>query len=249
MFMFKRNWKVIAILIISITFSSGCNKNPDNISDGEVSDGLRKTYRKDGSILSEANYKNGKLDGVSKNFYDNGNVQNLITYKNGIKDGLVQTNYKKGNLNRETTYKNGLIDGYKKIFFKNGKVSSEQHYKSDYPGLLKEFSSSGKEKESYPELIIKPVNNIIASGEFILEVTFSENGRRAEYYEGELIDGEFFDEFDVIRLAEQDGVGLYRIKVNPGERIDNTVTLIGVLKTPRRNRYIVQKSYQLSIRG
>jgi MORN repeat protein len=247
--MFKRHLRATALLIFCITFFSGCDKNSKDVSDTEIPDGLRKTYRKDGSILSEANYKNGKLDGVSKNYYKNGNVQNLITYKKGIKDGLVQTNYITGNLNRETTYKNGVIDGYKKIFFKNGKVSSEQRYQNDLPGLLKEFSSSGKEKSSYPELIIKPVNNIIATGEYILEVTFSENSKRAQYYDGELIEGEFFDEFDVIKLANLEGVGLYRIKVNPGDRINNTVTLIGVLKTPRRNSYIVQKSFQLSIRG
>ena len=128
---------------------SACNTTSGPVSDGEVNDGVRKTYRRDGSILSEATYKDGKLHGVSKNYYENGNVQNLITYKNGVKDGLVQTYYKDGVLNRETTYKDGKIHGYQKKFFKDGKLSSEQNFMEDLPGALKEYF---KQRQARKEL-------------------------------------------------------------------------------------------------
>jgi len=237
------------ICLFLVLFCASCDRPSGPVSDGAVNEGTRKTYRKNGELLSEANYKSGKLHGVSKNFYLNGNVHNLITYKDGVKDGLVQTYYKNGILNRETTYKEGKMHGYQKKFFKDGKLSSEQNYKDDYPGALKEFSSNGKPITKFPELVITPMNNINATGEYILEVTFSENGGRALYYDGDLIDGEFFDEANVLRLAQRQGVAQMRIKVNKGEVINETVNIIGVLKTPRRNQYIIQKEYKVKVKG
>ena len=80
-------------------------------------------------------------------------------------------------------------------------------------------------------------------------MTFSKNPRRGVYYDGELIEGEFFDENSVLRLAQKFGVGEIRIKVDDGEFVNRTFNIVGVLKTPRRNLYIVQKSYTLKVRG
>ena len=239
----------ITFLFLAIFVLASCDQIKGPVSDGEVSDGVRKTYRKDGSLLSEANYKEGVLHGVSKNYYDNGKVQNLITFKEGVKDGLVQTYYKDGVLNRETTYKNGKMDGYQKKFFKDGKLSSEQNFREDLPGALKEYSSNGEPVTKVPELVITPINNIRQTREYILEVTFSKNPKRAVYFDGVLIDGEYFDEDNSLRLAQRNGKAQLRVRVNEGEYLNKTVNIIGVMKTPRRNQYIVEKSYTIKVQG
>jgi len=65
------------------------------------------------AIMSESNYKNGKLIGTSKSYYKNGRLESHGTYKyteSGVysrKDGVWKYYYDNGQLQRESIIKDG----------------------------------------------------------------------------------------------------------------------------------------------
>ena len=84
----------------------------------------------DGSVKSEENYADGKLNGVSK-FYHPGGVitHRSINYKNGLLDGKSEFFGRKGNKIGETNYKENKKHGDMMLFSKKGKLIYHVIYK------------------------------------------------------------------------------------------------------------------------
>ncbi|PQJ73273.1 toxin-antitoxin system YwqK family antitoxin [Polaribacter butkevichii] len=88
-----------------------------------------KYFYSDGTIMSEENYKEGKLDGALINYYQDGRVTEFSTYKNGLLDGVSSKYSSKGILIEEITYKNGVLNGLAKYFELNGQLKETGNYK------------------------------------------------------------------------------------------------------------------------
>ncbi|AQS93347.1 hypothetical protein BXQ17_04290 [Polaribacter sp. BM10] len=84
----------------------------------------------DGTLMSEENYKNGKLDGEQLVYYPNGQVTEFATYKNGLLDGVTSKYSSKGVLIEEVTYKEGKPNGLAKYFELNGNLKETGTYKN-----------------------------------------------------------------------------------------------------------------------
>jgi len=78
------------------------------------------------AIMSESNYKNGKLIGTSKSYYKNGRLESHGTYKyteSGVysrKDGVWKYYYDNGQLQREHIIKDGVET--LKFYDRDGKI-------------------------------------------------------------------------------------------------------------------------------
>ena len=78
------------------------------------------------AIMSESNYKNGKLIGTSKSYYKNGRLESHGTYKyteSGVysrKDGVWKYYYDNGHLQRESIIKDGVEE--LKFYDKDGNL-------------------------------------------------------------------------------------------------------------------------------
>ncbi len=212
--------------------------------------GLVKTHRSNGKLLSEINYKNGVKHGLARSYYENGRVKNEITYKNGIKEGIAKLYYQEGGVNRETPYVNGARQGVLKKFRYNGEVSSEVTYKDGMMGNdLKEFLKSGNERSSYATLKLTAIDKIATTGEYTIKVTFSKNANRADYYLGQLEEGKYFKKELMKKLPENNGVGYYVLKPPPGMFTMQKLHFVGRLKTARGNWLIREKVFNLAIEG
>ena len=86
---------------------------------------IEKEYYKNGSLESEATFKNGVIEGVGKVYYENGNLRAEIPFKNGKQEGIGKSYYENGNLEHEATFKNGVIEGIAKSYYENGNIASE----------------------------------------------------------------------------------------------------------------------------
>lgn len=95
--------------------------------------GLYRGYDRNGILMTESNFLNGKLNGVVKHYYtadvraqEHGKLGSIETYKNDVLDGLSEEyqypknirvtvksqTYQNGNLIKQTTYfDNGKIKG------------------------------------------------------------------------------------------------------------------------------------------
>ncbi len=84
------------------------------------------------SVMSEENYKNGKLDGPYKTFFANGEPTEITSYKNGLQHGNYKKYSIKGFLYQDFNYANGKLNGMATYFSrKTGDIIKKGHYKDD----------------------------------------------------------------------------------------------------------------------
>jgi len=100
---------------------------------GKNREGKWLYYHPDGkSIMSEENYKNGKLDGVYKTFYLSGEPTEITSYKNGLQDGNYKKYSIKGFLYQDFNYAGGKLNGMA-IYYsrKTGDLIKKGPFKND----------------------------------------------------------------------------------------------------------------------
>ena len=79
---------------------------------GKKREGKWVFYHGDGkTVMSEENYKNGKLHGPYKTFFATGEPTEITSYKNGLQDGNYKKYSIKGFLYQDFNYANGKLNG------------------------------------------------------------------------------------------------------------------------------------------
>lgn len=241
--------KAISLIFVTIIFL-GCDqitnrseKKPDNKKDR-----LLKTYRKDGTLKTEINIKNGKKNGIAKSYYKNGKLRQEVNYINNVKHGMVKTYYESGKLYQSTPYTNGKIEGIRKKYKQTGALVAEVPYHADSPCEgLKEYLLNGDLKKMYPEIVVTPIDNLLKGGEYTLRITISDNSKNVTFYVGEL------DEMGclkggIMNLQPQNpGVLEIKYQLGPGMFIMEELHFIAVVKTKLGNPFVTTKHYNLAI--
>ena len=97
---------------------------------GKTRVGAWKYFFKNGKLMSEEFYHNGKLSGKLVNYYPNGKITEETFYKNGLKDGLSKKYSSDGVLIEEVTYSNDKPNGLAKYFELNGNLKEKGMYKN-----------------------------------------------------------------------------------------------------------------------
>ncbi len=105
------------------------NIQTEGVLNGKKRVGNWKYFYPDGTLMSEENYKDGKLEGEQLVYYPDGQVTEFAVYKDGLLDGVVSKYSSKGVLIEEITYKNGKPNGLAKYFELNGDLKETGHYK------------------------------------------------------------------------------------------------------------------------
>ena len=84
-------------------------------------------FHEDGkTVMSEENYKHGKLDGEYKTFYKSGKPTEIAYYKNGLLDSVYRKYSIKGHLYQHFYYKGGKLNG-KAVYYnrKTGQLTTK----------------------------------------------------------------------------------------------------------------------------
>lgn len=213
-------------------------------------DGLVITKRKDGSLYSKINYKNGIKHGVSKSFTKKGKLHLEIEYENGLKNGDSKLFYETGNVRRKTAYVNDKKDGPRISYFTNGKISSTISYKEDMPASdLKEYLKSGAEVSSYPELKYKIIDQLDNLGKYTVKFYFTKDNNRADFFIGKLVEGKYFHEYSVEKIPESNYEGILVFEPYVGEFMMKKIPVVGRVKTKRGNYLYRQITFNLAIEG
>ena len=79
-----------------------------HISNG-VKNGIETIYDKQGRVIQQNPYVNGRIHGIAKAFYPNGNRMITYTYRYGIKNGYAFTYNQDGTVNKKAKFKNNRI--------------------------------------------------------------------------------------------------------------------------------------------
>ena len=182
--------KIIAILSLFISMSMVSCSSAGGSSEEE---GVTREVTKhaNGNLYKVARKKGNKLYGVQEEYKSNGKLQSTITYLNGLRDGEAVMYHENGKPYRITFYVRNKISGERKKYYKSGSLWSKQTYHEGLPSNdLKEFDENGKLISNF-EFVI---NSKKLKGNK-LDVSLSVKGKckKVEYFNGELIDGKYFD--------------------------------------------------------
>ena len=90
--------------------------------------GLWKYFNKNGTIMSQENYKNGLRHGEQFVFYLNGKITERSLFKKGLLDGTSSKYSSKGILIEEVVYKKGKENGLAKYFELSGAIKETGIY-------------------------------------------------------------------------------------------------------------------------
>ena len=107
-------------------------------------------YNKNGNILYEGSFINGKFEGNGKYIREDGTIY-IGQWKNGLCNGKGTMYYPNGNIKYEGDWVDNKYEGYGKQIWKNGEY---------YIGQFKNGLSNGKGTEYYPN------GNIIYEGDW-----------------------------------------------------------------------------------
>lgn len=123
-------------------FENGAIKNETKFIDDYI-DGNNIFYHKNGTILSNIEYKNGAPYNIIKMNDSLGNILDFGTFKNG--SGTLIEYSTTGKKRSLTTYQDGYKNGISLRFFENGKTYSEDFYSNGRKdGTSTHFFSTGE---------------------------------------------------------------------------------------------------------
>ena len=241
--------KWLYLLFLVVIFTCGCDFNSKDQKEKKgKKDGPVKILRSDGTVQSIVNFKDGKRHGMAQTFYKNGKLRQQIDYFNNVKHGQVITYYESGAKFQVTPYVNGKIEGVREKYRPNGKLMAEVPFKNGKPCAgLKEYLINGAPKTQYPQIVIKEINNLLRSNEFILRISISDNSKKVVYYVGDMDPSGCISEEAMRIEPQQRGILELKYNLGPGMFMMEEMNIIAVVETPLRNPYIIQRKYNLAI--
>jgi hypothetical protein len=239
--------------VLAVVFA--CAPAPTENKNGERetvnADGTKtaRSYYKNKKVKSESTYKDGKRNGMSRSYNEQGQVMLELPYVDDKRHGQSKRYYETGILYQTTEYVEDRIHGTQVKYRPNGKPMSEARFEDELPCLgLKEYLEDGTIKKKYPKLVIKAVDRIDASGEYILNLTMSEKVKKVRYYTGKLSPGGCLtDRNYFILLTEDQKTGKIVYSLSPGQFIMEELNIVAVVETILGNEYVTQQTYHVAI--
>lgn len=239
-------YPIVLFVVLSCDKNSGRSSDPRD-STSTDSDNVRRTYYEDGKIHKEMPYANGAKNGVAKEYYQNGKVFQEVTYVNNSREGVAKRYYNTGILSQETPYENDLMHGVQKRYRRGGDLMAEIPYDEGHLCIgLREYTTDGKLKFRYPEIVITPIDLILKENQYILEVKMSDDSKGVEFFVGKLEKGKYIKE-EINGVTTLDGVARIYFSVARGDMRMEEVNIIAKVKTNQSNYYITQKSFHLAV--
>jgi hypothetical protein len=157
-----RNIFLMSILLLAIFACGGTTKKPVPPRDGFTYDGdslnfVKSTY-KEGVLITEETFVNGKIDGQAKHYYKDGTLRSTIEYKEAKRNGMMISYYETGEKHGDIPYVNGKINGTRHNYKKDGSLTMVCSYVDGKPvPPLEEYDVAGKK-------LTQPVIKFSSSG-------------------------------------------------------------------------------------
>ena len=237
------------IFILLSIFLTGCEPVNKKSTKKDIKDGVVKQYRAGNILKNEITYKDGKRNGIAKTYYKDGSLRQKIEYLNDKKNGEAITYYENGKTYQITPYQEGEIEGVRKKFRQNGKLMAEIPYQNSLPCKgLKEYLLDGSVKKMYPKIQFRPIDNILRSGIYELEISISDGSKNVDFYiNTALSKGDCLVQDFGSRSNSKPGVLSLSYGMPVGTFIMEEIQVLAVVKTKLGNPFITTAKYNLAI--
>ncbi|XOV94985.1 MAG: toxin-antitoxin system YwqK family antitoxin [Bacteroidota bacterium] len=217
-------------------------KNEKNRTEGNIKEGLVKTYDDSGNVHTEINYKAGLKHGKSLLYHDGSDQIMLeMNYENGKRSGIARKYYEDGKVYAETPYVDDEVSGIVKLYYRSGKLKAEVPYHQSNSGLgLKEYFTSGELKTDMPEIMVRKQR---VENQYIYYFSI-DDCTEANFFIGALLNNEYLIEKPpfVEVLPKRYGEGIYGF---PESLIGETINVICKCRTTAKNPYVTRKVMEL----
>lgn len=244
------------LLIFFVALACSPRKTPKEESAEDVTinaDGSKtlRSFFKNKKVKSEVTYRDGLRNGIARSYDDGGNLTLEMNYVNDKREGESKRFYTGGAIFQTTQYRNDVMEGKQLKFRSDGRPLSEARYENDYPCLgLMEYFDNGKPRTKFPDLIIKPIDRIAASGQYTLELSMSSKVTRVKFYTGKLTpSGCLSDSNNGVLMDETRRVGIVKYVLFPGQFIMEELNVVAVVETGNGNSYVCQKAFNVAIKN
>lgn len=192
-------------LVITILLLTSCKQKNSAIGTDEENS-LHKHYNQ-GKLQADFTAKEGENECTGNIYYLDGKLSSTCDYIDGLKNGIERKYYTDGTLYRTREYFRGEMNGVEKRFYRNGKLKTVLNFKAGMPGKgLKEYDKDGKLKTAYPEFLYDVVYDRDYEKQKLLLIYFSDHRKDFYYYEGQLIEGKYFDK-SILASGNNEGIG------------------------------------------
>ncbi len=208
-------------------------------------EGVQKTYRKDKSLLTAIEHKDGKRHGISRSYFKDGKtIQYEICYDSGIRSGVTNAYYSNGQLFFTVNYIEGKREGISKKYYKTGELMAQIPYKGNkaQPGLI-EYQKSGVKKTIYPDIVIEEIDKSASESLFIVRVRLSKPTKNVKYFR---INDSSSDEIEETRLIDQKGVVDFKYFVRGLSSIHETIKIKAEYNTFLGNPFVIYKEHTVN---
>jgi hypothetical protein len=241
---FRNIFFYTALLLIS---AAACNVVPETAEIPEDPyNGVRKNYRKDGTIISTITYKDSIRHGIARNYYNDGTIKLEMNYEKGEKHGEAISYYENGEVYQVTPYINGSREGIQKRYYPGNILMAEIPFKNNeqVPGL-KEFSKDGRLLTKNDRIVFRLVDKTAFENKFELHMEMSDKSRHTRFSR-EVIN-EYGDLIFTIDLITEGGKAMQEFYVPPGHSLMERVHIVGKRKTRLGNTEIFKGQYNLAV--
>jgi hypothetical protein len=250
----KSHLALIPILIIILIISGNCTgkgtsgkKEAGDYDTLSVPDtgytGIKQYYSKN-TLTYEVTFKNSVRHGLMKTFYPDGKLRQTFWYENGMKEDTAIWFYEDGKIFRKTAFKRDSMNGMQIQYYKSGKVKAKLEFENGLrKPYLEEFTMDGKKVTDYPSVIINTTDNYAQNGSYIISVGLSKKDIKANFYQGDYIDGLFAPKkLKKINSSESTGFIKLQKSGSPGQ---NYVGIIAEISTAMGNKLLVYNKVEL----
>lgn len=235
-----------SLFLVFTAINWSCESKPGTKAIEDPYNGIRKTYRKDGSLLAEVAYKDSIRDGKSINYYPSGKVNVEMNYVKGKKHGDAISYYENGDVYVVTPYVNGKREGLEKKYYKGGKLMSEMSFKNDKPlPGLKEYSEKGKQINKDVKIVFSLVDQTAFEDRFDLKIRLSDNSRNAKFFR--VYPPENGKDELVVDINTKNGVAVIPFHVFPGKSYMEKLHIKAERLTRKGNNEAFKATYNLAV--
>ena len=117
---YSKSYQLIFIIIFGLLLSC------QSTSEEKENDNIQKNYRKNGTLMSSIEHKDGKRHGISTGYFEDGKTKQAeITYNMGVKHGITKMYYGDGKLYYSVNYVDGQKDGMMIKYDNKGRKTAE----------------------------------------------------------------------------------------------------------------------------
>ena len=246
-FAMKTNLIKSVLLLGLLALLGGCGApGGDSQPADDPYNGIRRSYRSDGSLRAEVTFRDSIRHGLARNYYPNGKVQMEMTYQHGVRHGEAIRYYENGDIYQITPFVDGKRHGIQRRFYENNVLLAEIPFENDEQVEgLKEYSRSGRLLTTETRIVFSVVDRTAFHNKVDLVIELSDGSQQVSFSRYHY---DAAGQLDFIQLLPAvNGRVVETITLLPGTFRKDNIHIVAQRDTQLGNKEIIKGRFTLDV--